>query len=169
LPFASGVYSLPTGTLATVGEVLQSAIWNTVFNDIASTFNGLQLRQTAVFNLTAVNFNSANTDNAISIVLPTGTSRYRINAVIISGASASISTATFGLFSATGGGGTTLATAQAITITSASENTNNNMQVFTNILNVNSSSYNFATVYFRVQTAQGSAATANVSFEVNPL
>lgn len=113
----------------------------------------------------SINFNSANTDNAIALSLPTGFTRFLVSAVRISGASASITTATCGLFTATGAGGTAIVTsASAITVNTASEGTNNNSQALT-VNNANTQSYLLSSVpslYFRVQTAQGSAATANV-------
>lgn len=118
---------------------------------------------------TAVNFNSANTDTPITINLPTGYSRYRVTDVVISGASASLTTATCGLFSVTGAGGTAIVTsASAITVSTASANTNNNAQALT-VNNSGTAAYNFATLYFRVQTAEGSAATGNVSITYEPL
>ncbi len=121
-----------------------------------------------------VDFNVANTDTAIPIVLPVGLTRYRIGITAnvageISGASASISTATYGLFTATGGGGVAIVAAgQAIALTSASENTSNNMAsvvgTTTGVI-----SYNATTLYFRVGTAQGSAATATVIIFYTPV
>lgn len=122
-----------------------------------------------VIKATGVNFNSANSDNAITVTLPTGVSNYLVSAVRIGNASASISSATFGIFSATGGGGTAImAGGQAITVTSASANTNNNAMVVTPAT-ANTQSYNFATLYFRVGTAEGSAATADVILLLVPL
>lgn len=119
--------------------------------------------------LSSVNFNSANTDNAITIALPTGFTRWRPSSLFISGASASITTATAGLFTAAAGAGTAIVTgASAITVSTASESTTNNMQGFT-IANSNTISYTEATIYFRVATAQGSPATGNVTFTYQPV
>jgi hypothetical protein len=120
----------------------------------------------------AVNFNSANTDTAISIALPSGFTRYQVTAVRIAGASASLSTSTFGLFTATGGGGTAIIGAgTANTITSSADGTNNNSMT-TSPATANTQAYTvsgFPTLYFRVGTPQGSAATANVTLVVNAL
>jgi hypothetical protein len=117
-----------------------------------------------------VNFNSANTDNAITITLPPGFTRYRINALIISGASASLAGATFGVFTATGGGGTAILAAGATTtVSTASESTNNNSQQITLTITNTTMSFNNAILYFRVGTAVGSAATATVGFWIVPL
>lgn len=118
---------------------------------------------------TTVNFNSANTDHAIAIRLPQGMTRYRVSNVVISGASAVLNTATWGLFTATAGGGTALVAAGTATgISSAAENTNGNMST-TSIVNVNSLSLTATTLYFRVGTAQGSAATGTVTLNLNPV
>lgn len=119
--------------------------------------------------ISGVNFNSANTDNAISITLPTGFSRWRMGGLTISGASASLTTSNWGLFTSTGGGGTAIFSAgQANTVSTASENTTNNMQLVTHA-GVNTTSYNATTIYFRVGTAQGSAATGNVTVFFQPV
>lgn len=127
---------------------------------------------TLMITISGVDFNSANTDNAIAITLPTGFTRYLVAAMRISGASASISTATMGLFTSTGGGGTALvAGGTAITITTASDGTNNNAQNVT-VNNSATQAYTaagFPTLYFRVGTAQGSAATGNVALQILPL
>lgn len=122
-----------------------------------------------IFVLSAVNFNLANTDNIITVTLPTGFSRYVVESVRISGASASISTATAGLFTASGGGGVAIVTgATAITVTSAADATNNNTMSFA-INNSNTESYTAGTLFFRTAAAQGSAATANVTLTIIPL
>jgi hypothetical protein len=120
------------------------------------------------FRVTGVNFNSANTDNAVTITLPAGITRYLITRTMISNASASISTATVGVFTATGGGGQQIAANQAITVTQSAADTNNNaMQL--SATNANTMAYNDTTLYVRVGTAQGSAATADVIIDIYPL
>lgn len=121
------------------------------------------------YKITSVNFNSANTDNAITITLPSGYSRFQVSNVFISHASGTLTTSTFGVFTATGGGGTALvASGTACTITTASEGTNNNAMNCT-IAVTGAQSFNVSTVYFRVQTPQGSAATADVTLDIRPL
>lgn len=148
------------------------------FTDLTGSASVAQMGSTSYgvsqfgFVAAAVNFNSANTDTAIAISLPTGFSRYLVNAVRISGASASITTATFGLFTATGGGGTTIISGgTAITVSSASDASSNN-SMSAAVSNANTQSYtlaSFPTLYFRVVNAQGSAATANVEIIIVPL
>ena len=116
-----------------------------------------------------INFNSTNTDNAIPINLPAGFTRYRIESILLSGASASLSTATCGVFTATGAGGTAVVTsATAITVTQTAGDTVNNMQSFT-INNQNTVAWIDTVLYFRVQTPQGSSATGTVSIRYTPL
>ena len=147
LPLTTGV----TGTLPAANGGTGMTVFNPFFLNIA---------------ITGVNFNSANTDNAITITLPSGYTRYSVNSVRISGASGTLASATCGLFTATGAGGTAIVTSgTAVTITTGADNTNNNTQIVaTNNPNTQSLTVaGFPTLYFRVQTASGAAATANVA------
>lgn len=126
-----------------------------------------------VVSIPAVNFNSANTDNALAIVLPTGFTKIQLQRVVVSGASASLSGSTFGLFTTTAGGGTALiASGTASTVTSTADNNAANGQIVapvnTAMTTVAASLPTPNTIYFRVQTAVGSAATANVTFYYYP-
>ena len=143
----SGTISIPSGpgTLAfTIGQTLIS------------------------FRAPAVNFNSANTDTSVAITIPTGVSRYFVNAARVGNCSASVSTATAGLFTASGGGGVAVVTTTAMTITTAATDTNNNSQVL-GVNNPNTQSYNDTTLFFRIGTAQGSAATCDVNISIVPI
>ena len=101
----------------------------------------------------AVDMNSAATDNAITIEA----SRYRIDKIVLDNASISLTTATAGVFTAAGGAGTTVVADQTITALSAT----------TKFLDltlggaVAADVLTDTTLYFRVGTAQGAAATAN--------
>jgi hypothetical protein len=121
---------------------------------------------------TAVNFNSANTDTELTITLPTGFTRFIVNRLYIFGASGTLSTSTVGLFTNTGGAGTTIQANTANTITTASDGTTNNI-MNTAIAFVGSFVSASLPVpnklYFRVGTAQGVAATANVILIYVPL
>ena len=86
---------------------------------------------------------------AFSIVLPPGISRYAFNRVLLTNASASISTATCGMFTSTGAGGVQIAAVQAITVTTAAADTNNNTMVLT-LSNQNTTAFNDATLQFRI-------------------
>lgn len=115
-----------------------------------------------------INFNTSNTDNIFAFTLPAGVTRWRNNATFIYHASASLSSATVGLFTGPGGTGQTLAANQAITLTQTAENTNLNLMQLA-LTNPGTESYNVSTVYFRIGTPQGSAATADVAFTIIPL
>lgn len=120
-----------------------------------------------------VNFNSANADTAIPFTLPTGMTRILGWRVHVYGATASLTAANFGIFPATGGVGTALIGAgSTLTITTGTDSSANNAQ--SNAL-TQTTTYVAAslatpnTVYFRVGTAVGSAATAQVVIEYYPL
>jgi hypothetical protein len=116
---------------------------------------------------TTINFNAGTSDTALSLA-PLPTTRYSIDAVRITNASASLSTATIGVFTATGGGGQTIAANQAITVTATATDTVNNTMALT-LTNQNTEAYNDATLQIRIGTAQGSAATGDVCITTIPL
>lgn len=122
-----------------------------------------------ISSLLNVNFNVTNNDNVLPILLPSGYTRYRLMLLLISGATAALNSATCGLFTAAAAGGVAVVTSgTALTITSTLFDTNNNMQSLT-INNQNTLALNDPVLYFRTQTAQGSAALANVSAFYHPL
>lgn len=89
--------------------------------------------------------------------------------IINTGGRATLTTATCGVFtSPAGAGATVVASNTAITIMSNTPGALNNMQQL-NIVNANIEYYSAGTLYFRVQTPQGTAATANVLLRVVPV
>lgn len=79
--------------------------------------------------VTTVNFGSAG-DNAIAVPLPSGFTQFLNGQISITGCSGSITGATFGVFTATGGGGSVLiASGTAPTVTNGTTNTANNAQI----------------------------------------
>lgn len=116
----------------------------------------------------AVNFNSANSDTTFTFTLPTGYSNYLIQRITICKASATLTTSTVSVWTAAGGTGTQIvATGTAVTVSSTTSGSANNAQSLT--ATTAGQWMNNATLFFRVQTAQGSAATADVSFTIIPL
>jgi len=113
--------------------------------------------------LIGVNFNSATTDNPITVNLPTGSTTYKVSAVAVWGASHSLTTATAGLFTAASGGGTAICADQALTPTSGTANTNLNTQDLTMAANDATTAFTSPTLFFRVGTPEGAAATGNVT------
>ncbi len=115
-----------------------------------------------------VDLNSANTDNAITITAPKA--NYYLHSVLVKnkGTTASITTATAGLFTATGGGGTALAANQPLSaLTSNAVNTAGGSMFMT--MSSSNQWANRTKLYFRVGTAQGAAATADVYVFIQPL
>lgn len=115
-----------------------------------------------------VNLNSANSDNTIQIT--SLWMNWVIDSCVVKnkGTTASLTTATAGLFTATAGGGTTLAANQALSaITSNAVNTDRNLTSLA--LSASSVWRNRENLYFRVGTAQGAAATADVYVFIRPL
>jgi hypothetical protein len=133
---------------------------------VAGEQAALSLRLLAV--TVNVNFNSANTDTPIPFTMPTGYTRMVPFRVLINGASAAISSSNFGIFTATAGGGAAIqAAATGSTVTTSSDATLNNTANFSLLQTTSFVAASLATpntIYFRVGTAQGSAATANVTF-----
>lgn len=124
--------------------------------------------QVLAFTLKSVNFNSAATDNALTITLPPGITRWRVNNVAITNASQTLSTATIGVFTGAAGTGQTIAANQAITVTATAAQTNNNMQNLT-LTNATSEAYDVTTIQIRIGTAQGAPATGDVIVGINIL
>lgn len=116
-----------------------------------------------------VNFNSANTDHAITIKFPTKYWRIGDIFVINNGTTASLTTARGGVFTATGGGGTTIAADQVLSaITSNAVNGVNGLAM-TLAAGITSQYVNYATLYYRTSTAQGAAATGRVYIMGRPI
>jgi len=164
----SGAVSIkPQATAGTFDLILPAAAPSTgqVWWGHASTPSFAPGPIRVILRATGVDFNTS-ADTTIPVALPPGFTRYLVGSCRISGASASLTTATCGLFTAASGGGTAIVTGGAsITVSTASEDTNNNAQVLT-INNANTNSYTAANLYFLIGTPQGSAATATVTVEL---
>lgn len=121
------------------------------------------------FTLSAANFNST-ADQAIAITLPTGFTRYRIGSVFVSNPSTSLTTAAGGFYTAASKGGIAFVIAGTTysTLTNNTAGTNGSMALLT-VVNQNTAFYNSATLYLSLTTAQGSAATADVTLQIIPL
>jgi hypothetical protein len=171
---AVDVYS---GVETAMNQVLQSgsvtpqhlASWTTdgVIQDSGVTFNNtLGLFRSDVL---GINFNATNADTPIPVNLPVGYTKWQLNAVFLSGASGTLTTATCSLWTQAGGNGVAIiSSGTAITVNTNLSDTNNNMQFFTPN-NINTLAYVDTTIYFRVQNPQGNAATGNVSIFYRPM
>lgn len=105
--------------------------------------------------LTAVDLNVPTSDNAVTML----SSRYILREVIVENASVNLTTATAGVFTAAGGSGT-IATDQALSALSA---TTKFKELVLDVV-ASTDVITAGTLYFRVGTAQGAPATANVFF-----
>lgn len=170
------IYGQVGGTIANTSNVTNSRIFGRVTGTVQTNWDhsnkivgNTEDNGARTFRAT-VNFNSANTDTEIAIELPPGYTRYKVESVIISKASQTLTTATCGLFTAAAGGGTAIvAGASAITVSTASDNTNNNMQTLTVANQATLSITHVGPLYFRVGTAQGAAATGVVAVTIRPV
>lgn len=103
----------------------------------------------------ALDLNSANTDTAFSI----NSARYKIDRITLENPSAAVTTATAGLFTAAGGGGTTLCADQAL---SGSLTATTKIMDLVEQAIVDTDARTEGTLYLRVGTAEGAARTVNV-------
>lgn len=160
----SGLASQANNTV--VGNISGSSASPTAL----TTAQGMQLLAVGqvMMRATGVAFDAAG-DTAISITLPANVTRYRVTACVISGSNGDLSAATFGLFTATGGGGTALiAGGTAITVTTGSEGTANNMMT-SSVGTVNTTSHTATTLYFRIGSTAPAGRTGNVTLIVQPI
>ena len=111
------------------------------------------------------NVNQTNTDIAIPLLL-LANANFVVTAIYVNNASISLTTATFGVFNQTGGSGTALVTAGAVlsALTSATVNLSATLVAAgtTNVVLNGGTLGTPNTLYFRVGTAQGAAATCDV-------
>ncbi len=119
-----------------------------------STLGSVLARQGCLGILTAADLNVSNNDNAITIE----SGRYIIEKLVVENASVSLTTATAGLFTAAGGGGTTIAADQALSALTASTK----FKDLTLQAVAGTDVFAGGTLYFRTGTAQGAPATANI-------
>lgn len=114
---------------------------------------------------TGVNFNSV-ADTALTVKLPPGYTKYRIQALMLYSASASVTTAQFALYTAAAAGGTAVVSPTTCLINTASANTNQGLHAVNPSIQA---TMDDTTLFFRITTPQGSAATASVALQIQPL
>ena len=122
----------------------------------------------------AVDFNTTNTDYPVTVVLPAGFTRYRIGSIIVinTGTTASLTTATAGVFTSAAAGGTAIvASGTALSgITSNAALTAGAIASLTIVAAAGGTAYmTDTTLFFRMQTAQGAAASGYVQFQIIPI
>ena len=163
VPF--GVANPPVGNYPTDYLLGYDSVAKAYFQiSLTNLLNGANPPQ-GVALLKGVNFNSANTDFAIPVTnIPPNAVGYVIDSIRIGNASQTLTTATFGVFTAPAAGGTAIVNAgTAITVAAAAPGTNNNTQ---SVTPNNSATLAYPVtdtmIYFRVGAAQGAAATGDV-------
>lgn len=143
--------------LNTVAMTTFTAFARTLLDDADATAMRTTLGLTTGYGLlgsaTAVNHNSV-ADTAITM----SSSRYRIDKVTVEAASTSLTTATAGVFTASGGGGTTIVADQALSALTASTK----FKDLTLETIATTDVFTASVLNYRVGTAQGSPATATV-------
>lgn len=170
MPFnPDGTFTLPTGaTNAFAGQTIASATWDAIFTDIQTALgHNLGIRS---FVARTVNFNpSVATDNPITVSLTT--SRYLLEKIVLTNATGTLTTAVVGLYTAASGGGVTLVLSTQPNVTTGTNDTAGNLTTLTicTTLSVTNMALNDTTLQFRVITAEGGAATADVILYVRPL
>lgn len=127
------------------------------------------LLQTERFEVVArgVNLNpgSPPVDTPLALVLPTGVTNYQVGSMRLANASATATTAKFGLFTNTLGTGVRIiSSATPVTITTVA---NAAAQVV--IPSISTQSLSAATLFFCLDTAQGAPATGDVIISIVPL
>ncbi len=117
--------------------------------------------------LKTVNANSI-ADSSIVVRLPPGFTRYRVTRITVLNPSTSLTTAAAAVYTAATAGGVAVASPQAlIGLTTNTVNTAGNAIDLTLALAA-ATFFTAATLYFRITTAQGSAATVDVVIEIQP-
>jgi len=149
--YTTGVNTVAETALTTLAR---SLLAGATVSAMRSTLGNVLPRYGLLASKTAMDVNSAASDNAMTVEA----TRYRIDRVVFDNASINLTTATAGIFTAAGGGGTTVAADQALsalTATTKFDDLTLGGSVATDVLTA-------ATLYARCGTAQGAAATVNV-------
>jgi hypothetical protein len=136
---------------------------------VAAGGSGVSAAKSLPFYLAAlaVNANSV-ADTSIAVALPFGLTRYRVQRISCLNASIPLTTAQAAVYTSPSGGGVALASPQGLSglTTSAPNNAGNAIDL---TLALAQATYFAApTLYFRITTAQGSAASVDVVIEIAP-
>lgn len=150
-PYFTGVSSM---TIANITAYALTILNDATAIEARATLGRVLPRYGLLASLTAVDLNVATSDNAMAIE----STRYRIDKLVVDNGSISLTTATAGLFTSAGGAGTTLAADQALSaLTATTKFDDLSLEAV-----CGTDSQTAGTLYFRVGTPQGAAATCNV-------
>lgn len=149
--YTTGVDTWAEGDITTLGRDILAASTALAVRSLISAGRSYGLLGFA----TAVDCNAGPADTAITLI----TSKYILDRVTIHSATISLTTSTCGLFTAAGGAGTTLAADQAMSaLTSSSKFDDLSLEAVTG-----TDVFTSGTLYFRIGTPQGAAATCSVA------
>lgn len=115
----------------------------------------------------SVNFHQTG-ETQILINLPQGYTRYRIENIIISGASVSLVGATASVWTGSGQTGSNPVPVESVTVSTSLVDTINNMQLM-DMVNTDQIAFVDPALFFNVVAPLGSPATANVTVRYQPL
>ena len=154
LPYFTGA---ATAALTPLTAAARSVLDDATTDAMLISLGRVKPRYGVLGRLTAVDLNVPASDNAMTIAA----TRYIIRRIVVENASVNLTLATAGVFTAAGGGGTTLAVDQVLSALTASSK----FLDMTLAAVVGTDARTEGTIYFRVGTAQGVPATANVWLE----
>jgi hypothetical protein len=168
--YPSETYTPPSGAEnAATGQVIQSAVWNTIHTDFATAIQlagrgGINYAYQMLGFADGVNFNSV-ADTTIALVCPT--TNFLVNNVLVAVASGSLTACSVGLFSGAGATGFTLVPSTHVTVSASTSLASANIQQ----IGVTGGLVwcSAAQLYFRVLNAEGASVTANVYIQGQPL
>jgi hypothetical protein len=107
-------------------------------------------------------------DTAVTIPLPAGITRYRVARITCLNPSISLTTAQAAVYTSAGAGGAVIVTPQALAgLTTSAPNAAGNAIDLTLALAA-ATFFTAATLYFRITTPQGAAATCDVILDIGP-
>ncbi len=171
-PLDPGQIPNPGGSSA-----LNPESWQSALTKIEANFVALYGRSPSnsgrriLLSAPGVNLNSVG-DTIIPVQLPAGFTRFLVAAVYVDHASISLTTAAAALYTAAAAGGVAVVAPGALAaITATADATNANALAMT-VVDSLTRSFTLAgqpNLYFRNTTAQGAAATADVTIEIVPL
>lgn len=152
--YTTGVDTAAEGVITSTSRAL---LTNTSIQTWNFALGGLIPRYGRLGSINAVDLNST-ADTTLAVDAYVSNARYRIDKIMVENASISLTTVTVGVFTAAGGGGTTIAADQVLSALTASTK----WVALTLAAVVGTDVMTASPLYFRVGTPQGAAATANV-------